>query len=108
MAMAEEYLFSASGAQHGAQGFRGADRAPARSPSVRRVPQRPSRKQAPSRRWARSRVARFLQTPKGQLLAVFLAMIAIAVPSEGDWRAVAAHVVRTVVAASILDLLVTR
>lgn len=48
----------------------------------------------------------FLRTPKGQVLVVFLLLLAIALPAEGGW-ALVPHVLSAVVAACGVDVLYT-
>jgi Na+-translocating ferredoxin:NAD+ oxidoreductase RnfD subunit len=56
---------------------------------------------------ARSRVRRFLKTPKGLLTIVFLVLIAIAAPHEG-WRLVLPELAAAVAAAGTIDALILR
>lgn len=51
-------------------------------------------------------VPAFLRTPKGQVLLVFVVLVAIAVPAEGGW-ALLSHVVSAVLAACAVDVVYT-
>ncbi|MBI4494521.1 MAG: RnfABCDGE type electron transport complex subunit D [Chloroflexi bacterium] len=53
---------------------------------------------------AERRTTLFLRTPKGQVLVVFLALLAIAGPAEGSRATLALHVLGAVLAACLVDL----
>jgi Na+-translocating ferredoxin:NAD+ oxidoreductase RnfD subunit len=56
---------------------------------------------------ARSRIGRFVRTPKGLLTLVFVLLLAVAAPHEG-WRLVLPELLAAVAAAGALDILILR